>query len=251
MLNQDYQVMPVGNLKKYSKNSRTHSDKQISQIADSIREFGFTNPILVDENNEIIAGHGRLDAALSLDMESVPVVVVKGLDADQKKALVIADNQLALNAGWDLELLTSEIEQLMDHNYDIDLLGFDEDFIKTIFGDDSELEDDNYTRKIETPLYEPTGDMPTTDELVDRSKTIELIEKIKEHQLPEDIENFLIAAAHRHDKFNFKEIAEYYAHCDADIQALFEESALVIIDFNQAIEKGFVKLSEEALANYE
>ena len=97
-------------LAPYTKNSRTHSGKQISQIEASIREFGFTNPLLIDEHGGIIAGHGRLAAATNLKLESVPCIMLSGLTDAQKRAYVIADNKLALNAGWDEALLAAELK---------------------------------------------------------------------------------------------------------------------------------------------
>ncbi len=111
----------------YANNSRTHSDEQVAQIAASIREFGFTNPILIDEENGIIAGHGRLMAARRIGMDKVPCIVIAGLTEAQKKALVIADNKLALNADWDEDMLAAEIERLQELSFDIDLLGFSEE----------------------------------------------------------------------------------------------------------------------------
>ena len=107
-------------------NSRTHSNEQIGQIAASITEFGFTNPILVDSDNVIVAGHGRAMAAIRLGLELVPTVELSGLTDTQIKAYVIADNQLALNAGWDFDILGAELEELKELDFDIDLLGFDE-----------------------------------------------------------------------------------------------------------------------------
>ena len=107
-------------------NSRTHSDEQVNQIASSIREFGFTNPILLDGDDGIIAGHGRLQAARLLGLDEVPTIRLDGLDELQKRAYVIADNKLALNAGWDSELLQLEIQNLQEKDFDISLLGFDE-----------------------------------------------------------------------------------------------------------------------------
>ena len=116
----------------YALNSRTHSDNQVAQIAASIREFGFTNPILIDQSNGLIAGHGRLLAARKLELEEVPCIVLVGLSDAQKRAYVIADNQLALNAGWDIEMLKVEIDHLKSVDFDIDLLGFDVDFIDSL-----------------------------------------------------------------------------------------------------------------------
>ena len=111
----------------YVRNSRTHSKEQVSQIAGSIKEFGFTNPILVDEQNGVIAGHGRIMAAKLLGMSDVPTITLSGLSDAQKRAYVIADNKLALNAGWDEEALKIEFAELSDLDYDLSLTGFSED----------------------------------------------------------------------------------------------------------------------------
>lgn len=108
----------------YVNNTRTHSEEQVQQIASSIKEFGFTNPILLDEKDGIIAGHGRLMAAKLLNFDEVPTITLKGLTEAQVKAYIIADNKLALNAGWDEELLKIEIEALQEMEFNIDLLGF-------------------------------------------------------------------------------------------------------------------------------
>jgi DNA modification methylase len=110
----------------YARNSRIHSESQIAQIAASIEEFGWTNPILIDERGEIIAGHGRLLAAEKLGIDQIPCIELAGLSAAQRKALVIADNKLALNAGWDEELLSLELADLSAGGFEIALLGFDE-----------------------------------------------------------------------------------------------------------------------------
>jgi DNA modification methylase len=119
----------VSELIPYAANSRTHSDAQVAQIAASIKEFGWTNPILVSGDNTIIAGHGRVLAARKLGLEEVPAIIIDHLTKAQQRALVIADNQLALNAGWDMDMLKAEIEDLNLENFDINLLGFDEKFL--------------------------------------------------------------------------------------------------------------------------
>jgi hypothetical protein len=113
----------------YAKNARTHSPEQIAQIQASIQEFGFTNPILVDGADGILAGHGRLAAAKDMGLAEVPVIVLDHLSAEQRRAYILADNQLALNAGWDMELLQQEIVGLNLADFDLSLLGFDEDRI--------------------------------------------------------------------------------------------------------------------------
>jgi ParB-like chromosome segregation protein Spo0J len=109
----------------YARNSRSHSEAQVAQIAGSIREFGFTNPILIDADNGIIAGHGRVMAAGKLDMEKVPCIRLTHLTDTQRRAYIIADNKLALNAGWDEEMLGLELADLRELDFNFDLLGFD------------------------------------------------------------------------------------------------------------------------------
>jgi DNA modification methylase len=116
---------PLEALIPYINNSRKHSDEQVAQIAASIKEFGWTNPILVDGTNGIIAGHGRLLAARKLSMDKVPVIELAHLTDTQKKALIIADNKLALNADWDTQLLTIELNELLNDDFALDILGFD------------------------------------------------------------------------------------------------------------------------------
>ena len=110
----------------YVNNARVHSEHQVAQIAASIKEFGWTNPVLIDGDNGLIAGHGRLAAAQKLGMEKIPAIQMAGLTESQKKALILADNKIALNATWDYELLKLEFEQLEEMDVDIELTGFDE-----------------------------------------------------------------------------------------------------------------------------
>jgi DNA modification methylase len=118
------ETVPVSKLRPYTKNPRAHSKRQIWQIANSIKRFGFTNPILISDDDEIIAGHGRVKAAKLLGIENVPTVRLSHLDATQRRAYVIADNKLALNAGWDRELLAIELQVLIDLDVDVEITGF-------------------------------------------------------------------------------------------------------------------------------
>ena len=127
MLSIEYR--PIESLIPYARNSRTHSGEQIAQIAASIREFGWTNPVLIDEDNGIIAGHGRIMAARKLAIEEVPCIQLSHLTEAQQRALIIADNQLALNSGWDMDMLKVELQDLKTEDFDLDLLGFDDIFI--------------------------------------------------------------------------------------------------------------------------
>jgi len=241
----------VAKLIPYASNSRTHSDAQVAQIAASIKEFGWTNPILVSGDNSIIAGHGRLMAARKLDMQEVPVIVLDHLSKAQQRALVIADNQLALNAGWDTDMLKAEIADLNLDGFNLDILGFSDaelkEFLDDIDGVTNSLDGDKYTTKITVPIYEIKGDKPELSAIFDRSKTKALLEEISAADVPSDIAEFLIAAAERHTKFNYENIAEFYAHADEPLRKLIRNSALVIIDYHQAIEHGYVRLTQDLM----
>lgn len=132
------ELRKVGALVPFARNSRTHSDEQVAQIAASIREFGWTNPILIDGDNGILAGHGRLLAARKLGMAEVPCIVLDHLTDAQKRALVIADNKLALNAGWDAELLSSELAGLGEDGFDLGITGFGEDELAALLAEKTE-----------------------------------------------------------------------------------------------------------------
>lgn len=118
------QYRPIAELKPYARNARTHSQKQIKQIAASIERFGFTNPVLISDSGEIIAGHGRVRAAELLGMKSVPTLALSHLNETERRAYVLADNKLALNAGWDRDILAIELQGLIDLDFDMDLTGF-------------------------------------------------------------------------------------------------------------------------------
>jgi ParB-like chromosome segregation protein Spo0J len=124
----------------YARNARTHSEAQVAQIAGSIQEFGFNNPVLIDADNGIIAGHGRVMAANLLKLERVPCIRLEHLSDAQKRAFILADNRIALNSGWDTEMLANELSKLSEEEFDLGLLGFDEDeLLKAIgFSDDEE-----------------------------------------------------------------------------------------------------------------
>ena len=145
----------VDKLTPNPRNSRTHSDEQVDQIVGLIKEFGWTNPILVDENDMILAGHGRLEAAKRMGLTSVPVVVAKGWTEKQKRAYVIADNQSAMNAGWDMDVLSAELSALGEMDFSMDLLGFGDDELGEILGTgtkEGETDADEIPEPEETPV---------------------------------------------------------------------------------------------------
>lgn len=152
----------VDELIPYINNSRTHSDEQIKQIASSIKEYGFTNPVLIDEDNGVIAGHGRIEGAKLLNMVEVPCIVLEGLTEAQKKAYVIADNKMALNAGWNEELLKLELESLKELEFDLELTGFNLDELNDIFEldeEEKEVEEDDFEIEIPEEPKAKLGDI--------------------------------------------------------------------------------------------
>lgn len=158
-----YYLADVSELIPYVRNARTHSEAQVSQIAASIREFGFLSPILVAEDNTILAGHGRLAAALKLGLKKVPCVKENHLTETQKRAYIIADNKLSLNAGWDSELLAVELSELEGADFNLDLLGFDEAELSSIFDADKDVSDDDFDveKELKEPCFSKTGDIWT------------------------------------------------------------------------------------------
>jgi site-specific DNA-methyltransferase (adenine-specific) len=149
----------IGTLLPYAKNSRTHSDAQVAQIAASMKEWGWTTPVLVDEQGQIIAGHGRVMAARKLDYKEVPVMVATGWTEAQKRAYVIADNKLALNAGWDMDLLKVELQDLQT-DFDLGLTGFTDEELKSLLAETTEglTDEDDVPEVPEEPVTKP-GDV--------------------------------------------------------------------------------------------
>jgi DNA modification methylase len=135
------QIWAIDRLLPYARNARTHTDDQVAQVAASIREFGWTNPILVSPDGTIIAGHARLAAARRLQMTEVPVIVLDHLTDAQRRALVLADNRLALDAGWDEELLRVELAALQEDNFDLDIIGFSDEEMENLLRDPEETND--------------------------------------------------------------------------------------------------------------
>lgn len=153
------EYVATGKLTPYARNSRTHSPQQVKQIAASIKEFGFTNPVLIDEANGIIAGHGRVMAAEHLQLTEVPCIRLEYLTETQKKAYVIADNKLALNAGWDEEMLNLELHDLHVAGFDVGMIGFEPDELSSLMGyDDKEVVEDEVPEPPAEPITKP-GDL--------------------------------------------------------------------------------------------
>lgn len=230
--------MDVDSLIPYANNPRLN-DNAVDAVAASIKEFGFKVPIVVDGENVIINGHTRLKAAHKLGLKQVPVIVADDLTPEQVKAFRLADNKTGELAQWDMAKLGIELEGIDD----IDMTDFGFDFEE--LEEDEPQADDTYTKKVNIPQYEPTGECPSIDELVDDSKANELVMRIQDSNVTPEEREFLIKAATRHYAFNYRNIAEYYANATPEMQELMEDSALVIIDVDDATAKGYAKLAED------
>lgn len=245
---------PIGWFKQDPHNARLHGARNLQSIRDSLTKFAQQKPIVCLNDGTVVAGNGTLSAASALGWTKLAAVIFT--DEAKAKAYAIADNRSAELAEWDEAALAASLRELSTVNISLEDVGFDADALKSIIvephlrtllnldegGGGSET-GEKYTAKIVSPVYEPKNEKPSIKVLVDSSKTEELVKEIDAAGLPPDVSNFLKHAAQRHTVFNFRNIADFYAHSDAKVQRLFERSALVIIDFNKAIENGFVQLS--------
>lgn len=156
----EFRLVDINTLVPYVNNARTHSPEQLKKIQSSLREFGFVNPVIIDKKYNIIAGHGRVEAAKAEGYSEVPCVFVDEMTEAQKKAYILADNRMALDAGWDTDLLTVELESLNDLGFDLSLTGFDEKELADFFKVETEVEDDDYdlTAALEKAAFVEKGD---------------------------------------------------------------------------------------------
>lgn len=217
-------------------NNPRKNNVAVDKVAASIKEFGFKVPIVVDRDNVVVCGHTRLKAAKKLGIETVPCLIADDLTEDQIKAFRLADNKVSEFAEWDFEALKAELD-----NIDIDMseFGFDFEELKN----EGETES-KYTQKITVPTYEIKGEKPTYKEMINTDKADELISLIKSKGFDSELEDFLIKTASRLYEFRYDNIAEFYAHQDKDVQEVMEKLALVIIDFNDAVKNGYIKLNK-------
>lgn len=228
--------MSVDDLIPYENNPRKN-DEAVDKVALSISAFGFKVPIVIDKDNVIVTGHTRLKAAKKLGIKTVPCIKADDLTDEQIKAFRLADNKVSEFSEWDEEKLMKELEALGD--IDMSLYGFD-------FPEDSdEEEDDTYSKETNIPQYEVQGETPDISELIAEEKTNELLEEIENSGLSFAEKDFLRKAAQRHLVFNYRKIAEFYANASEEMQELMEKSALVIIDYNDAIANGYTNLSKK------
>jgi sporulation protein YlmC with PRC-barrel domain len=240
-----------------TKNANRHTKTGAGLVKKSLTSLGAGRSILLDKNNNIIAGNltaeewekiGGEVKIIETDGKELIAVKRTDLDINSRKAreLAIADNRTSqASLAWDFGAL-KDLER--EFKLNLGEWGINPSF--GVFDPSSPPEEGTYSRKIISPIYEPKAEKPELSELFDTSKTDALIEKINASKIPEEEKVFLRAAAARHTVLRFDRIAEYYAHSKKKAQELMEDSALVIIDFNRAIELGYAKLSEEVAAQY-
>ena len=229
----------INEIKPYKNNPRKN-DEAVEYVANSIKEFGFKVPIIIDKTGEIVAGHTRYKAAKKLKMDEIPCIIADDLTEEQIKAFRLADNKVSEKAEWDFELLDEELSDIID--FDMSDFGFDLEFEEE---ENEKEEDKTYTNKIDIPHYQITGEKPLISELLKEDKSKELIEKINASNISDEEKDFLVKASTRHYAFDYSKIAEYYTHADKEMQELMEQSALVIIDYENAIKNGYTLLSKE------
>jgi len=240
-------MFELTNLKLQENNPRFIKDERFAKLKQSIEQFPkmmALRPIVTDTNGVVLGGNMRLRALLDLGFKSVPESWVKKADElteEEKRRFIIADNTGF--GQWDYEILSNEWEAV-----ELEEWGFE---APDEWGDMPEKEELNqYTNKIKAPTYEPSGDKPEVTTLFDDEKACTLIKAINTSKLSSQEKDFLKRAAQRHVVFNYELIADFYAHSSQECQELMEDSALVIIDFDKAIENGYTELSDETIKAY-
>ena len=231
------------------RNWRIHPLSQQDALKGVLEEVGWVQQVIVNKRTgNLIDGHLRCQLAAREGAKTIPVVYVDV--SEDEEALVLATlDPIGAMAATDKQKLDELFAGIESENENVRKM-MDEiaEKEKLVYGDNSEA--DKYTRNIQAPIYEPKGDKPAVSDLFDDKRTKELIAEIESSDLPDDEKVFLRIAANRHTVLNYKRIAEYYSHSNKQVQSLMENSALVIIDFDKAIELGYVKLSKEISEQY-
>ena len=238
--------VPASELRANPKNWRRHPPSQEAALRGVLEDIGFADAVIAretDDGLELIDGHLRQEV---MGDQVVPVLIVDVTEEEADKMLLTYD-PLAMMAHADQDQLLNLLRDTQFESQAVnDMLEAVANGERLPMPDLTEPVTDNaYTQTVDIPIYYPTGPQPAIEELTDRSTADELIGQIRQAELPPAIERFLLDAAERHVAFNFERIANYYAHSSPDIQSLMERSALVIVDYNQAIANGFVRLKED------
>ena len=232
--------MKINELKPNESNPRIIKDSKFKKLVKSIKDFPEMlelRPIVIDEDKVILGGNMRYRACIQAGLKDVPVKVAKGLTEEQKQEFIVKDN---VGFGeWEWDILANEWDSQELEGWGLD-----------VWQNEDDINNDLLSKNIKAPTYKVTEKKPKITELLDTTRPDNLIEKIMHYQrennnITEEEVNFLTNAALRHTVFNYSKIADYYAHSNKDIQNFMEESALVLIDFDKAIENGFVELTEK------
>jgi hypothetical protein len=225
------------------KNWRIHPAAQQDALAAVIDDVGYVDEVTVQDGTDVVVdGHLRVALALQSGQATIPVAYTD-LSDDEADVILATFDPIGAMAATDNALLGSLLSNIEREDGDLnDTLNRIAEREGIAHGDE-----DKYTTKIETPIYTPTGDEPDLSELTDTRRRDALARDIQAADIPDDVRAFLLSAAERHVVFDYRNIAEYYAHADADVQRLMEDSALVIIDVNRAIELGYAKLRDDLL----
>lgn len=238
-------MVGISEIKPNPQNPRVLNDGKFKKLVSSIKEFPKMmeiRPVVVDENNIILGGNMRYKACQKAGLKTIPIIRVEDLTQQQKEEFIIKDN---LSYGeWDFDILSNEWDKEF-------LLDWGLDFPKSE-SDVPQMTDSKYTKKVEAPIYQITGPKPDVADLTELETYYKILGSIEEkgENIPEEIKFFLRLAATRHIKFDYSKCAEFYAHSEADVQRLMEELVLIIIDFDKAIELGYLRISEKLIGEY-
>ena len=238
MINKQFKTMSIKDLIPYENNPRINDDA-VNDVIASIEQCENLDPIEIDEDNVILSGHTRLKALKKLKYKETEVLQITGLTEEQKRKYRILANKTGERAEWDLNKLEIELADLDFEGYDFDFDGIE---ISLENNEIAEPEEEIYTQKTDIPQYTPTDTPPQLSECVETIKRDELVNRIEKANISQEQKHFLLLAAARHVGFNYKKIADYYASANKEMQTLMEQSALVIIDYNDAIMNGYAEL---------
>jgi len=239
--------MKLADIKLNPNNPRYIKDEKFEKLKKSIEEFPkmmTLRPLVVNNDNIVLGGNMRLKALTELGYKEIPDEWVKNaneLTTEEQRRFIIADNIGFGEHDWEMLQTEWDVNELAEWGLDMPIE----------WEDDENEVTEGYNKKIEAPIYEPQNKKPDIKTLYDTGKYKELINRIEKSNAPNDIKDFLKIAASRHIVFNYANIADFYSHTDENIQDLMEQSALIIIDFNQAIQEGYTKLSEEVIQQYQ
>lgn len=247
----------VEKIKPYANNPRINK-KAVEKVMKSIQAYGFKVPCVLDKNYLLITGHTRWEAAKRLKMKRIPCIIASDLNKAKADAFRIADNKVAEYSTWDMTKLKEELSKIQLEDIEFDDMGFDNDFsIEKLGlvdmpegsdGDEGEIETEKYSTKTNIPQYEIQGLNIKLSDCIDKQKYVELLKEIENSTVSDAQKKFLKLAATRHIRFIYKNIAEYYASTNSEMQRLMEHSALVIIDIDDAIRNGYARLTKEVMA---